>query len=90
MNKKLLSAYLAIIFAMSVWACSFLFTQELSLIELPSLQFIHFGSYAFKNVRQLSIHLPSLQSLLLETGSLPSVNTSSIECISFLFFFFNY
>ena len=28
MNKKLLSAYLAIIFAMSVWACSFLFTQE--------------------------------------------------------------
>lgn len=28
MNKKLLSAYLAIIFAMGVWACSFLFTQE--------------------------------------------------------------
>lgn len=27
-NKKLLSAYVAIIIAMSVWACSFLFTQE--------------------------------------------------------------
>lgn len=66
---------------------SFLFTQELHLDELPSLEYIRFGSYAFKNVRQLSIHLPSLQSLLLETGSLPSINTSSIECIAISLFF---